>query len=140
MDITKELKTIINGRTNGKKIPALDLIENSPLTSAILSKLHGGDKTIQHDSDGNRKITTPSHVGLSDISNDVAQKATDNENVLQLFQDLKEGLRILINATLAPKDLNSVEVNFSIPPELKVAILGNKLLPIIEKEIGRAHV
>lgn len=137
MDITKELKTIINGRTNGKKIPALDLIENSPLTSAILSKLHGGDKTTQHDSDGNRKITSPSHAGLSDISNDIAQKATDNENVLQLFQDLKEGLRILINATLAPKDLNSVEVNFSIPPELKVAILGNKLLPIIEKALSK---
>ncbi len=137
MDLTKHLKTLVNANTGGKKIPALSIIENSPLTAAIISKLHSSERTSEFDSSGNKKITTPSHMGLSDISNDVAQKSTDNENILELFPELEEGLRILVNAVLAPKDLNSTEVNYSLPTNLKVSILSTKLIPIVEEVLSK---
>ena len=65
MDLTKHLKTLINANAGGKKIPALSIIENSPLTAAIISKLHSNERTSEFDSSGNKKITTPSHLGLS---------------------------------------------------------------------------
>lgn len=137
MDLTKHLKTLVNANNGGKKIPALSIIENSPLTAAIISKLHTNERTSEYDSSGNKKITTPSHMGLSDISADVAQKSTDNENILELFPELEEGLRILVNAVIAPKDLNSTEVNYSLPTNLKVSILSNKLIPIVEEVLSK---
>lgn len=137
MDLTQHLRTLVNANAGGKKIPALNIIENSPLTAALISKLHTNERTSVYDHEGNKKITTPSHMGLSDISNDTAQKATDNENILELFPELEEALRILVNAVIAPKDLNSTEVNYSAPSDLKVSILNSKLIPIVEEVLSK---
>jgi hypothetical protein len=132
-----ELKALISASNSGKKIPALRLIEDSPATAAILSKLNNVDRETKYDGKGNRTIVSPNSSGMSDLSQDVAQKATDNENTLQLFPELEQALRILINSVLAPKDLNNTDIIFSIPNDLKVSPLNNKLLPIIEKKLSK---
>ena len=132
-----ELKALITASNSGKKIPALRLIENSPATAAILSKLNNVERDTRYDPNGNRTIVSPNSSGMSDLSQDVARKATDNENTLQLFPELEQALRILINSVLAPKDLNNTDIIFSIPNDLKVSPLSGKLLPIIEKKLSK---
>jgi len=134
---SSELKALISASNSGKKIPAMRLIEDSPATAAILSKLNNVDRETKYDGKGNRTIVSPNSSGMSDLSQDVAQKATDNENTLQLFPELEQALRILINSVLAPKDLNNTDIIFSIPNNLKVSPLNNKLLPIIEDKLSK---
>ena len=137
MNANKDIKALITSSNAGKEIPALQLINNAPTVAATLSKLSNVDRNTRVGMDGNRTIVAPNRSGLSEISADIAQKATDNENVLQLFPELEQGLRILINSTMAPKDGNSTEINFSIPNNLKVSALSGKLLPIIEKILSK---
>lgn len=139
INTNKELNTLITGTNSGKKIPALKLIEDSPTVAAVLSKLNtpNNNGTIKYDQRGNRTIATPNATGLSDVSNDIIQKSNDNENTLQLFPELEQALRILINAVLAPKDLNSTEINFTLPPDLKVSPLSGFLLPLIKSKLSK---
>lgn len=133
----KEITALVRASNSGAKIPAMQLIEQSPSMASIMSKLNNPSKDVKFDADGNRTITAPNRNGLADISHDVAQKSTDNENTLQLFPELEQGLRILVNATMSPKDMNSTEINFSVPTDLKVSPLTTKLLPIVEEALSK---
>jgi hypothetical protein len=132
-----EIKALVRASNNGSKIPALKLIEDAPALASIMSKLNSPQQDAQFDRDGNRTIRAPNRSGLADISHDTAQKSTDNENTLQLFPELEQGLRILINATMSPKDMNSTEINFSLPTDLKVSPLASKLMPIVEEALSK---
>ena len=137
INTNNELKTLITANNSGKKIPALKLIEDSPSLAAVLSKLNNVEREVRYDPTGNRTIVSPNSTGMTDVSHDVTQKSTDNENTLQLFPELEQALRILINSVLAPKDLNNTDINFSLPTNLKVSPLSGKLLPIIEEKLSK---
>lgn len=137
MDANKEIRTLIEAKSSGKNVPVMNLIESSPALAAVLSKLNSPVQDAKTDQWGNRTITSPNQSSLGDISQDIAQKATDNENVLQIFPELKQAIMILVNGVQAPKDLNSTEINFSLAPEMKVAPLANKLIPIVEKYLSK---
>lgn len=137
MDSNKEITALVRASQSGQQIPVMKLIDESPAMASIMSKLNNHNREIRHDQDGNRQITAPNRSGLSDISHDTAQKSTDNENTLQIFPELDHGLRILVDAAMAPKDLNSTDINFSLPNDLKVSPLASKLLPIIEAALSK---
>lgn len=138
MNANQELKALINASNSGKKMPVLKLIETSPATAAALSKLNSTNKKHpRYDSEGNRTIVTPNRSGLTDISNDIALKSTDNENTLQIFPELEQGLRILVSGIGAPKDLNNTDINFTLPTDLKVSPLSSKLLGVVKKKLSK---
>ena len=134
---SKEITALVRASNSGKPIPAMKLIDESPAMASIMSKLNNQDRNVKYDQDGNRTITAPNRNGLADISHDTAQKSTDNENTLQLFPELEQGIRILINGAMAPKDMNSTDINFSLPNDLKVSPLASKLIPIIEETLSK---
>lgn len=134
---SKEITALVRASNSGKPIPAMKLIDESPAMASIMSKLNNQDRNVKYDQNGNRTITAPNRNGLADISHDTAQKSTDNENTLQLFPELEQGIRILINGAMAPKDMNSTDINFSLPNDLKVSPLASKLIPIIEETLSK---
>jgi hypothetical protein len=137
MSASKEITALVRASNSGQAVPAMKLIDESPAMASIMSKLNNQDRNVKYDQDGNRTIVAPNRSGLSDISHDTAQKSTDNENTLQLFPELEQGIRILINGVMAPKDLNSTDINFSLPNDLKVSPLASKLIPIIEETLSK---
>ncbi len=137
MDPSKEIKALITGTKAGKAVPIEDILRISPRASAIISKLNTTDKHTKHDNNGNRTIVAPNQSGMADISKDVARISEDNENTLQLFPELEQALRILINSVLAPKDQTTQEIVFGLPPDLKVSPLSALLMPIVEKALSK---
>lgn len=137
MSASNEITALVRASSSGKGIPVMKLIDESPAMASIMSKLNNQDRNTKYDNEGNRTIVAPNRSGLATISHDTAQKATDNENTLQLFPELEQGIRILINGCMAPKDMNSSDINFSLPNDLKVSPLASKLLPIIEETLSK---
>lgn len=134
---SREISALVRASNSGQAIPAMKLIDESPAMASIMSKLNNQDRNVKYDQDGNRTIVAPNRGGLSDISHDTAQKSTDNEHTLQLFPELDQGIRIIIDGMMAPKDMTSVDINFSLPNDLKVSPLASKLIPIIEETMSK---
>lgn len=135
MNEKNSLKTLIEAKNGNQSIPAIQLVRNNPIIASTISKLHQDhtNQTNKYDQVGNKKLSYPNHSNIIEISRDVAQKRKDNENVLELFPELKLAGDILISSIIAPKDMTTTELNINLPSNLKVSPISNVIQPIIEE-------
>lgn len=126
-------RAIVSANNSGKQIPAVNLVRETPIIAATLSKLVQNPELINYDQSGNRKVTAPNHSNIIGISKDIAQKKGDSTNVLELFPELKLAGDILISLINSPKDMYSSELNITVPTDLLITPISNQLLPIIEE-------
>ena len=123
------IKDIIAAANSGKAIPVIDLVRDQPEIPAIISKLQlSNDKANTYDSSGNKEITTTTPMDFMGISNDIARKSTDAESVNELFPDMELSAQILISSILSPKDMTNTEINFIVPPGLKISDISSSLI------------
>lgn len=133
-------KNIIAAINNGKAAPPVKLIRDDPQIPAILSKLMlPSDRTPSYDSKGNREITTTTATDFLGISNDIANKTRDAETIVELFPDMELSAQILISSIISPKDMTGTEINFTLPPGLKVSEAGAALIAELKDYITKSY-
>ena len=125
-------RAMVSANNSGKQIPAVNLVRETPIIAATLSKLVQSTDRTDFDQSGGKKVTAPNHSNIIGISKDITRKKDDNENVLDLFPELGLAGDILISLINSPKDMYSSELNITVPRNLLVAPIGNQLLPIVE--------
>ncbi len=125
-------RALVSANNSGKQIPAVNLVRDTPIIAATLSKLVQPTDRKEFDQSGNRKVTAPNHSNIIGISKDIAQKKKDNTNVMDLFPELRLAGDILISLINSPKDMYSSELSISVPSDLLVSPITNLVLPIIE--------
>ena len=125
-------RALVSANNSGKQIPAVNLVRDTPIIAATLSKLVQPTDRKEFDQSGNRKVTAPNHSNIIGISKDIAQKKKDNTNVMDLFPELGLAGDILISLINSPKDMYSSELSISVPSDLLVSPITNLVLPIIE--------
>jgi uncharacterized protein YbaR (Trm112 family) len=125
-------RALVSANNSGKQIPAVNLVRDTPIIAATLSKLVQPTDRKEFDQSGNRKVTAPNHSNIIGISKDIAQKKKDNTNVMDLFPELGLAGDILISLINSPKDMYSSELSVTVPSDLLVSPITNLILPIIE--------
>lgn len=125
-------RAIVSASNTGKQIPAVNLVRDTPVIAATLSKLVQPSERKEFDQNGNRKVSAPVYSNIIGISKDIAQKKKDNSNVLDLFPELGLAGDILISLINSPKDMYSSELSVTIPTDLLVNPIANLILPLIE--------
>ncbi|MNU19561.1 hypothetical protein D3C71_77900 [compost metagenome] len=115
--MAKEFKKVIEAANSGKRFPVMSLVRENPELAAVISKLIPAPEHARFDNSGNREPLTPNVGGFKTISEQKAQNISDAETVLQMLPDLELAFQILISSILAPKDLMTTELTYSLSIE-----------------------
>lgn len=122
-------RALIEAREGGKSFPAIDFVRKHTDIAATLSKLNTDPTNRRrYNSQGNVELMAPTNSNLGAVSRQIAQKDKDSETVMQLFPELELGAQILISSVLAPKDMNTAEINYTIPENLNISPIASQLL------------
>lgn len=100
-------------KKDGRRKRIKPWIEN-PLAEAISSKFVKGTKPRRYDAKGNRIVDEPAYNLINKVSNATSNSVTDSESLLQLLPDIKLVMKILVSSILAPHDLITSDINYSI--------------------------
>lgn len=104
----------------------------NPETAALLTRLVSSVRnTPTFDGKGNRTIPKPNVADLKNISTASVTAATNSENIMNLFSDVRVACMILIASIRSPNSMHDGEVNHSLRDDLYVTPLTDKLLPLV---------
>ena len=127
------IRALIEAKNSGKKVAAIDFVAKNPEIPAVLSKLVSSNYPIQHDNRGNRKIDQVDQSTMVEASAEISKSSKDASLMMELFPEMELASQILISSIISPKDMNSTELNYTVPNNLKVAPLTASLLSIIRE-------
>lgn len=128
------LGTAIQATKDKKSVPVVDLVKHNPEVAALISKLiRSTDRPNEYDNQGNKTITAPDQMNFSAMSQQIAEKSKDAENVNELFPDMELSAQILISSILSPKDMAKTEINFVAPGNLKSTEITASLIAIVKE-------
>ncbi len=134
----KGLRSTIGVLRKGQTVPAVKLVQTNPTLAATISKLIHDNKrpNIYNAGEENPAI---SQSNLMTMSNAIRDRGKDVQNVLELFPDMELAIQILVSSIISPKDLTSVEINFTAPDGLLCASILPILLNKISEHFERTH-
>lgn len=123
------LQKALRNANKGEHFPVLNITRDNPEMAAILSKAIKGKEAPAYDEKGNLSPTQPDVGAMRNLGMRKAQDITDAETVLQVLPDLKRTKQILISSILAPKDMITVELNYTtteglLPPEVSSEMMN----------------
>lgn len=133
------IKAIIEGKVSGKNVAVMDFTKRNPTLAALISKLVSANWQTPVDTYGNRRIEGIDQATMRDASEYIMQKSKDADTVMELFPEMELAAQILISSVLSPKDMMSTELNYTLPPDLKVSPLATTLLPIIQDHFEKSY-
>ena len=133
------IRALIEAKNSGKKVAAIDFVAKNPEIPAVLSKLVSSNYPIQHDNRGNRKIDQVDQSTMAEASAEISKSSKDASLMMELFPEMELASQILISSIISPKDMNSTELNYTVPNNLKVAPLTASLLSIIREHFEKTY-
>lgn len=133
MNGNNSLRTVVDARKNGKAVSlsSLAAAPNMEL-AATLSKLVRNNTPASHDNKGNREIEVNDQHRFANASNEISQKSEDADITLQLFPEMELARQIMVSSIISPKDMQSTDLNFTVPDTLKTAPISAALLEVLK--------
>jgi hypothetical protein len=107
-------KKVIEAVNSGKRYPVMDLVRNDPGMAAVISKLVTDREKATYDNEGNRTPLIPNTGAFKSTSQHIAQNVTDAQTVMQILPDMELSAQILVSSIIAPKDMTTTELTFSV--------------------------
>lgn len=135
MNSKDSLKNVISSLNKGKTYPALQLVQSSPETAAMISKLVAPADKSGFNLQNKNPETNLNQSQIQAVSESTKQRIIDNESIVQIFPDIELAVQILVSSILSPKDM----VNTDIIYKSKDPIFASELLMKLNT-IASAHV
>lgn len=104
--------TVINDR---KHYPAVGLVKTNPEVAAMISKLTLSRQPAMFDGKGNRTLLGTNRPEYEKLAADIAERASDAQNIMQLFPEMELASQILISSIISPKDMSGDDVIYTVP-------------------------
>lgn len=117
-------------RTNTtKRFPVVKLVKDNPELAAVVSKLTTSQFPTTYDSGGNRDTLPPNTYMFRNTSEHLAQNIADARTVLQILPDMELAAQILVSSIIAPKDMVTTEITYSVveglvTPDVSAALIA----------------
>lgn len=105
MENNESLRRVVDSINQGKTVPALKLVQSSPETAAIVSKLISPLDKTNFDVRKKNAENAINQSQLQAVSESTKQRITDNESITQIFPDIELAIQILSSSILSPKDM-----------------------------------
>jgi len=128
-------KKVVDAVRDDKKLrfPILSLVRNDPGLAAVLSKLTSSTNPIQYDNAGMRDSQMPNSHMFRNTSDLIAQNVNDARTVLQVLPDMELAAQILVSSIIAPKDMVTTELTYSVIEGLIAPDVGAALITRTKK-------
>lgn len=121
------------------QVPVMSLIKDDIALAAMVSKSLSAPDKVAYTSDGTRKLTTPDIGRLNSIANKTARNISEARTVMQMLPDQEHAMKIRIGAVLSPKDLMTVELNYSTPAGIVPATVSSHITSVISEHIENTY-
>ena len=92
---------------------AIKMAQQNPGMAAVASKLVKSNTAITMDRQNGPQTSLGMHQ-MKSMSDIIRQRISDNENIFEIFPDIERAKLILISSIMAPKDMQSHQVNYKI--------------------------
>lgn len=124
MENNDTLRRVVNSINQGKTIPAMKLVQSSPETAAIVSKLISPLDKTNFDIRKKNGDNAINQSQIQAVSESTKQRITDNESITQIFPDIELAIQILSSSILSPKDMVKTDLIY----KSKEPIFSSELL------------
>ena len=136
----QNLMSLIQATKSGKSYPAMSLVKENPLVASLISKMiksTTNQKGILTSNNASAMGNATNKIAA--ISNSIAQRVTNTDNILQLFPDIELATQILISSILSPKDMVASKLIYrttmgNSPPTVTSAIMNE-----LEKQLNEQY-
>lgn len=132
----------IGGAPARRRHAKIDTIKKDPQLKVILDKLvpaHDGGVMAQHSNRPLRTIDLGDAGRMNAVTDHSAQNISDANSLFQLLPDLELAMQIMVSSILSPKDLTTVELNYSFVRGSVDAELGGTLLEVIREHFEQTY-
>lgn len=125
-------RAMFGAKNAGSNVSLSAWTYRNPETASLLTRLVSSQRNLPtFDGKGNRTIPKPNVGDLKNISSSVVTAATNSENIMNLFSDVRVACMILIASIRSPNSMHDGEVNHSLRDDLYITPLTDKLLPLV---------
>lgn len=100
-----------------------DLVNNYPLSSAVISKLVTND-TI-------KKNVDYSKINYSSVSNSIIEKIRNNDDIIKLFPDTELAMQIVVTSIISPNDLTNTSIKLEVPDIPLPSTIKSQIVDVI---------
>ena len=132
-------RKIVQALNQGKKYPALSLVQHNEQNAAVIAKLIKTPQFSHFDLTRSDSIYNINTDQFSQIASGVAERMRDSENIMQLFPDLELAAQILISSILSPKDMLATELYYKVREAILPLDVTTQCLKIIEEELTQTY-
>lgn len=139
---TKEnlILTSVRLAQNGESVPALKLIQRSPETAAVASKLvESKTRSYSYNKEGNRRIDNPDILRMREQAVRVGRNASDSEMVMQMLPEMELCAQILISSILSPKDMMEPKLNLVAPEGVLPSQPTSEILSLLRAHFDQVY-
>lgn len=135
MENNESLKGIVGSLNKGRAYPALKLVQSSPETAAILSKLISPATLDQIDIKKKNADHSINRGQLNAISETTKSRIRDNEDITNVFPDIELAVQILVSSILSPKDMVKTDVIYKSAEPFLPAELLLKMAEVVKSHM-----
>lgn len=139
MNNDDSLKKVISAINTGQKYPALKLVQKSPETAAMISKLVSPLDKTSFDIRRPNADSSLNRSQIQSVSESTKIRITDNENITQIFPDIELAIQILVSSIMSPKDMVKSELIYKAKENILPSELSLKLNTIIRQQLEGYH-
>lgn len=136
---TPALKRVIDAANSGRRFPVMDLVRQDPGLAAVVSKMVKPHQAVEYGKDGNRTPNTPNMAEFRTISDHKAQDISDAQTVMQVLPEMELAAQILISSILAPKDMMTTELTYSLPEGLMEPGVSQAMIARVKKHFEQVY-
>ena len=125
----------------GTRIPAMRLVREDPAVAAAISKLVKSN-TLNDPTGINKPeqiANSYNAAGMKNISDNLAKRSRNSENLLSIFPELKLSMDIVVTSILSPKDMVSNELVYRFGGDILPPSVTLKITDIIKDALVREY-
>lgn len=120
-------------------VPKLDIIKTNPEAAAIMSKALVARTKTGFDIKDQRTYYSLNQAKIQAISDKQKERLGDNENILELFPDIKLAEQIVISSILAPKDMLTGSLIYQTSSTLLPDSIQAKITDVIRSQVEKQY-
>lgn len=134
-----DFKKALQNASKDGRFPVMQLTREDPQLAVLMSKAIKGTLQANYDESGNIAPQTPNVSAFRNVGMRRAQDNADNKTVMQVLTDIKRTKQILVSSILAPKDMVTVEMNYTslnglLPPEV-----SSEMMDVVKTQLDQDY-
>lgn len=133
MENKSSLRDLVERVNKNSSYPALQLVRNNLVGSAVISKLITNKSQQDFDVESEWASNNVNTASIKYLAHTILDNKRGSSNMMELFPDIEIAIQILVSSILSPKDMTNTDLIYKINNSFLSSEVTGAILNIIKK-------